>query len=209
MFKILLGSLLLSIVHASIPNHWLPIVAIAKSEKWSRGMTAMVTAVAGASHTLSTIVIGIIIGMVGYKISSEQAAAMKIAAPAILSSLGLAYIFMDLKSHRHFHEITDPEKVRRRTIPAIIVSLSVAMFLSPCLEIEAYFFTAGAHGLLGVLLVSSIYFLVTVVGLIVMVDLARRGVEKIEWPFLERHEKGVTGAVLVVLGVLSYYIISV
>jgi nickel/cobalt exporter len=32
---LLLGSLVLSLLHAAIPNHWLPIVAIGKRAGWS------------------------------------------------------------------------------------------------------------------------------------------------------------------------------
>jgi hypothetical protein len=77
------------------------------------------------------------------------------------------------------------------------------MFFSPCLEIEAYYFTAGALGRLGIATVSIIYVVVTVLGMLLLVDLGRRGIEKVRLHFLEHHEKGVTGVVLIVLGVLA------
>jgi len=49
-----------------------------------------------------------------------------------------------------------------------------------------------------------IYVLVTVLGMLLLVDLGRRGIQKIRLHFLEHHEKGVTGAVLIVLGILAY-----
>ncbi len=36
MVQLLVGSIVLSLVHAAIPNHWLPIIAVGKSERWSR-----------------------------------------------------------------------------------------------------------------------------------------------------------------------------
>jgi drug/metabolite transporter (DMT)-like permease len=80
------------------------------------------------------------------------------------------------------------------------------MFFSPCLEIEAYYFTAGALGWGGIAVVSMVYLIVTVLGMLLLVDLGRRGVEKMKWHFLEHHEKRVTGLVLVVLGVFAYFI---
>ncbi len=80
------------------------------------------------------------------------------------------------------------------------------MFFSPCLELEAYYFTAGALGWRGIAVVSTVYFLVTVLGMIVLVDLGRRGAEKIKSHFLEHHEKGVTSVVLIVLGVFAYFV---
>jgi hypothetical protein len=48
----------------------LPLVAISKAEKWSEGETLKVTTITGFSHTLSTVIIGIIVGMIGYKLSN-------------------------------------------------------------------------------------------------------------------------------------------
>jgi len=62
MWQIISGSFLLSIVHAAIPNHWLPLVAVSKSEQWRLSETLTITAITGFAHTLSTIIIGLIIG---------------------------------------------------------------------------------------------------------------------------------------------------
>ena len=39
MWQLFLGSLLLSLIHATIPNHWLPVVAVGKAEKWTMNET--------------------------------------------------------------------------------------------------------------------------------------------------------------------------
>ena len=87
-----------------------------------------------------------------------------------------------------------------------MASLSVAMFFSPCLELEAYYFTAGTLGWRGIGVVSAIYFFITVLAIVLLVLLGRRGIEKLNWHFLEHHEKGVTAAVLIVVGILAYFI---
>jgi len=66
LFQIFIGALLLSLVHASIPNHWLSIVAISRSENWTISEAMSVTLIAGSAHILSTIIVGIIIGFFGY-----------------------------------------------------------------------------------------------------------------------------------------------
>jgi hypothetical protein len=35
MYSIIIGSLIISLLHAVIPNHWLPVIAIGKKEKWT------------------------------------------------------------------------------------------------------------------------------------------------------------------------------
>src|SRR5690625_5835974 len=61
MVSILLSGLTLSVLHALIPNHWIPLVALSKKEQWKLGQTLKMTIIAGSAHVLSTILIGILI----------------------------------------------------------------------------------------------------------------------------------------------------
>lgn len=210
--QIFIGSLLLSMVHASIPSHWLPLVAISKAEKWSNKETATVTAITGASHTISTIVIGLIVGLVGYKISESYHFITRIVAPMILIALGLFYFFLEYRhsllhtEHHHHHIDVDNIIQTRRNKKSIIATLSLAMFFSPCLEIEIYYFTASRLGWWGIGIVSTVYFFVTVLGMIVIVHFASKGIKKLRWHFLEHHDKLISGIVLVLVGLLAFFV---
>lgn len=211
LYQILLGSILLSLVHASIPNHWLPLVAIGKTEKWSRRETLGVTAITGTAHTLSTIIIGIIVGLLGYQLSSSYELITKVAAPAILVALGIIYVLMDLrknKLHKHHHHLNPDEitKSKGKNKTAIIATLAFGMFFSPCLEIEAYYFTASKLGWLGIAIVSAVYFFITVSGIMTLVFFGLKGIEKIKSHFMEHHEFMVSGIVLILLGIISFFI---
>lgn len=204
--QILIGGFILSVIHALIPNHWIPLVAIGKTENWSRNETLWVTAITGSAHTLSTILVGIFIGLVGYKLSSTHEFITRVVAPSILVILGFIYLIVDLKSSHHHRNPVEIGSISRKSKLTIITSLGIAMFLSPCIEIEAYYFTAGTLGWVGIAVVSIVYLIVTVLGMLLLVDLGRKGVEKIKWHFLEHHEKRVTGLVLMVLGIFAYFI---
>lgn len=211
-FQIVLGSSLLSLVHASIPSHWLPLVAISKAEKWNNKETTVVTAITGASHTISTIVIGIIVGLVGYKLSESYHFITKSVAPLILIALGLFYFFLEYRHSlihiEHHHHHIDVENIiqTRRNKRSIIATLSLAMFFSPCLEIEIYYFTASRLGWFGIGIVSIVYFLVTVLGMITIVHFASKGIKKLRWHFLEHHDKLISGIVLVLVGLLAFFV---
>ena len=206
LIQILIGSLLLSVVHAFIPNHWIPLVAVGKTEKWSRNETLWVTAITGGAHTISTILVGIIVGLVGYKLSSTHEFVTRVIAPLILVVLGVIYLIMDLKSSHHHRNPVEIGSISKKSKFIIITSLGTAMFFSPCIEIEAYYFTAGILGWLGIAVVSIVYLIVTVLGMLLLVDLGRKGAEKIKWHFLEDHEKKAMGVVLIVLGIFAYFI---
>jgi len=201
--QVLAGSFLLSVVHALIPNHWIPLVAIGKTEQWSRRETLGITAITGIAHSLSTILIGIVVGFIGFKISESYELFSHIVAPLILLSLGVIYLVLDSKAN-HAHHHVNNENISRKSKFAIVTSLAVAMFFSPCIEIEVYYFSASALGWFGISAVSIIYLVVTVLGMLLLVDLGRRGVERFHSHFLEHHERGITGALLVILGIFAF-----
>ena len=212
--QIIVGAFLLSIVHASIPNHWIPLVALSKAEKWNEKLTMGITAIAGFAHTLSTIIIGIIVGFFGYKLSDSYSFIVGVIAPSLLILLGIIYLIYSIRDnkhrhHHHSHEINIDDanltSAKKKTT-AIILTLTISMFFSPCLEIEAYFFVASSLGWQGIISVSVIYTIITIAGMLLLVWLGMKGVRKIKSHFLEHHEKTITGILLIVLGIAGYFI---
>jgi hypothetical protein len=207
MYQIFIGSLALSLIHAIIPNHWIPLIAISKTEKWTQRQTLLATAITGFSHTLSTIIIGIIIGVIGYKLSASYSIISTVAAPIVLIGLGLIYMILEFSVHHHHegheHSPSISDKVGKAKWRAILTSLSIAMFFTPCFEIEAYYFQAGTIGWPGILIVSVVYLLMTLSVMLLLVYFGMKGIQTFNSHFLEHHEKGITGAVLIALGVLA------
>lgn len=210
--QVFIGSFLLSIVHALIPSHWLPLVAIGKAEKWSSAETTSVAIITAVSHTLSTVVIGIIVGLVGYKLSETYHYITHYIAPVILVILGLVYFYLEYRhskvktEHNHYHVDVDGIVKQKKSKRSIVLTLSIAMFFSPCLEIEVYYFTASRLGWIGIGIVSTVYFFVTVIGIVLLVYLASKGVQKLKWHFLEHHEKIISGVILILVGLLAFFV---
>ena len=202
MVTLITGSLVLSILHALIPNHWLPVLAISRKESWSIGQTTSVTFITGLSHALSTVLIGVVIGVVGVTLAEHIESFAHIVAPLILILLGLFYVYQHHR-HKHFHLHPQPKSISKRRV---VVGLVVAMFFSPCFEIEAYFLMAGAHGWEQVTLLAVLYTVVTVTGMVVWVRLAYRGLFKLNWHALEHNAGIITGATLILTGIASFFI---
>jgi hypothetical protein len=120
--------------------------------------------------------------------------------------LGVVYIILERRGSGHHHEHIKTVQTKRKSKFAITISLSAAMFFSPCLELEAYYLTAGTMGWRGISAVSAVYFFITVSGIVLLVFLGQKGIDRLNWHFLEHHEKGLTGAVLVAVGILAYFI---
>jgi nickel/cobalt exporter len=208
MWQLFLGSMLLGLIHPLFPNHWIPLIAISKTEKWTNKETIVATLITGFSHTLSTIIIGIVVGFVGIKLSESYSYITKIAAPLILVLIGVIYLILDVRSshhHQHF-ELNNDSLKNRKSRAAIIFTLCIGLFFSPCIEIEAYYFQAASQGWIGILLVSLVYLIMTLTIMVFLVYMGLKGVNKFNIHFLDHHEKMITGIVLILLGSLAYFV---
>jgi putative Mn2+ efflux pump MntP len=203
MFSILTGSLLLSLLHAVIPNHWLPVLAIGRKENWTINEVSRVTFLSGLAHALSTIIIGIIIGLLGLKLTESVHYFSHIVAPLVLILLGLFFIYQHHR-HKHFHLHNQPKPTFSKK--KIIATLVVAMFFSPCMEIEAYFLLAGSFGWYAIISIALLYLVVSVSGMVIWIRLAYKGIIKLNWHKLEHNAGIITGLTLIVTGVLTFYI---
>ena len=202
MITLITGSLILSVLHALIPNHWLPVLAISKKDNWSLRQTTSITFISGLAHALSTVFIGVIIGVVGVQLSSSVENFTHYIAPGILIGIGVFYIYQHHR-HQHFHLHAQSIVTTKRKA---IVTLAIAMFFSPCFEIEAYFLLAGTLGWWMILLLASLYTVVTVSGMVLWVRLTYKGMLKLNWHALEHNAGVITGITLLLTGILSFFI---
>jgi hypothetical protein len=207
--QLLLGALTLSLLHATVPSHWLPLVLVARSERWPRAKALGGTALAGFAHTLSTILIGVLVGLFGKRLAAEHGELLRLGAPVLLALLGLVYLGLQVRErgHEHAHEHgVSPEALRGRSGWGLLAALTGAMFLSPCLEIEPYFFFAGAQGWPGIATVSLLYLVVSVAGMVALVALGLAGLSRLELRWLDHYEMGVVGLAFLALAAVAYWL---
>jgi len=109
-FALILAVAAVGVFHTIGPDHWMPIVALARSRGWSRGRTARAAAIAGIGHTLSTLAIGVVIWGVGAVFAARYAHGVNLVAALALLGFGgwVAWTgWRELKSggahgHEHF-----------------------------------------------------------------------------------------------------------
>lgn len=203
MFSILTGSLVISLLHAVMPNHWLPVITIGRKENWSIQEVTQVTFTCAIAHGISTLLIGIVLAFLGAKLNDSVTHFTNTIAPAIIIAIGLIFIYRH-HIHKHFH--IDEDIKKKKTKAAIITALVIAMFFSPCMEIEAYFLLAGAQSTQLVWLVAALYMVITTTGMVLLVRYAFKGLLKLKWHSLEHNAGIVTGITLVVTGIISFII---
>jgi nickel/cobalt exporter len=203
MISVITGALIISLLHAIIPNHWLPVIAIGRKEKWSLNEVIKVTLICALAHGTSTILIGVILSMVGAELEDSITDFADVVAPIILISIGLIFIY---RHHRHKHFHIDENIKKKKSKGAIIAALSAAMFFSPCMEIEAYFLLAGTQAAWLVWFIAFLYLLITTTGMVFLVSLGYKGILKMNWHALEHNAGIITGFTLVLTGIITFFI---
>ncbi|HEY1056456.1 MAG TPA: hypothetical protein VGE24_15025, partial [Emticicia sp.] len=178
-------------------------IAIGKKEQWSIREVLQVTLAAALAHGFSTILIGLALSFLGKSMADNINQFSHLVAPVIFILLGLVFIYRH-HHHKHFHlsEIP-PRKTSKRHI---VMALVIAMFFSPCMEIEAYFLLAGTQSYWLVACIAIMYITTTTVGMALLVSLAYKGLLKLNWHSLEHNAGIITGITLIVTGFISFFI---
>lgn len=203
MTSLLIGSFLISLLHAVIASHWLPVLAIGRKENWNLKETERVTFISGFAHVISTILIGLLLGIIGVELSESVQQFTHIIAPSILILIGF-YFIRQHYVHHHFH--LENLKTAGRPKSRIISALVLAMFLSPCMEIEAYFLMAGTKGWWMLTAIASMYAVITIAGMVLWTRLAYKVLLKLNWHKWEHNAGLISGGVLIVTGILSFFV---
>ena len=204
MNQIILGSITLSLIHALIPSHWLPFVTIGKAQGWGTRQLLRTTLLAGTAHTISTSIFGLLVSFAGFQLAENQHIIAQRIVPLFLLMLGLWLIIQHFRGDEHGH--IDEKKVKGTTYRQLLFSLVVVMFLSPCLEISAYFLSAGAVGWIAVVTIIIIYNILTISGMIMMTLLANHGIGRLNVHWLQHNEQLITGLTLICLAVFNFFI---
>ncbi|GAB4092854.1 hypothetical protein [Flaviaesturariibacter terrae] len=204
MYSVVAGTILLALVHALIPNHWLPLVAVARAERWKARDVTLITFLAALGHVLGTVGLGYVLGLIGKELREEYGRVIYVVASVLLIVFGLIYYTVNLPHHHHASEkdVNGYKRSRGRWILIFIVM----MFLSPCLEVESLFLSAGAHGMAFVTFLSVLYAVVSISGILLLVTLGHRGVKLLSAHFIEHNEKRISGVVLILVGILTFFL---
>lgn len=204
MFSVLTGTFLLAVVHALIPNHWLPLVAVARSEHWKPKDVTLITFLAALAHVAGTVILGIVLGLIGKELQEDYGQVIYVASSVLLIVFGLIYFTVNLPHHHHSAQ-KDVAAYKRSKGRWILIFI-VMMFLSPCLEVESLFLSAGAYGMGVVSLMALIYAVVSISGILLLVNLGYKGANLLGADFIEHNEKRISGIVLILIGIISFFL---
>ncbi len=200
--QLFISVIAISILHAILPNHWLPVVALSKQFGWTGRKTAVITMIAALAHSLSTVIIGILIAL-GSMTLDGILPYFKYVAAGILIALGLLFIWRH-QHHMHFH-LREFKMKPNTSLGVILGSLLLAMFLSPCLEVGALFLVAGTGRFYITLIIAGIYTVTSAIGMTLFAWLAMQGLKKVDWHKVEHRSGLISGIILFLTGLFFIF----
>ena|SRR5947207_2107321 len=225
---IVVSGLGVAFFHAAIPTHWLPFVLTGKAQRWKRGKTLVITALAGGGHVLFTAVLGLLLASLGLALSERIGAWFPRVAGGALLCLSALYLYRQAAgiSHSHLpgghscHHSKHPEQneyeTRMRKLaeakqPAVatdffaIITLLALLTFSPCEAFVGFYVVGVRYGWTGFFLLTLVLLIGTVVGMITFTWLVLAGIQKINLRLLEKYENALIGCLLGVVGALVIF----
>ncbi len=186
------------IFHTIVPDHWAPIVLVARARGWSRAETARAAFIAGFGHTVSTLAIGVAVWVAGLAASLRFGHSVSIFSSIALVVFG-AWIALGAWREQR-------ESVRERAPAQGKTTSRIALLLilgsSPMVEGIPAFFAAAKFGP-GLLAVMSVCFAVaTIATYVATCVLSGTALARFHLGPLERYGEVVSGTLVALVGLV-------
>lgn len=204
-------------------DHYVPFVALSKSLNWTKVKTVMITTLCGIGHVLSTILIGIIGIAIGLSLSVFESIENTRGEIAgwLLVVFGLAYTFYGIyhakfkhshshhhpeinlhHDHEHTHDNIEHKHIHREPEKISSWTLFIIFVLGPCEAlIPVLMIPAANHSVSGLILVTTIFGLATILTMVGMVLLGLYGVDLLPQKKLEKHIHTFAGLTILICGI--------
>lgn len=222
---LMLTAVSLGFIHTLFgPDHYLPFIVMAQSGKWSLRKTSLVTFLCGIGHVISSVLLGFIgvaLGVAVTKLEAVESFRGNIAAWALIA-FGLVYFVWGLrralrnKPHKHFHAHGESnkhdhthnhtkehmhihmEKSTKDITPWVLFTIFVFGPCEPLIPLLMY--PAAKSSILGLLLVTTIFGVVTIMTMLSIVLISTFGIKFVPIASLERYTHTLAGATIFLCG---------
>ena len=205
------------------PDHYVPFVVLAKVRKWNTLKTVLITIICGIGHVMSSVVLGLVgiaLGIAVFKLESVESFRGDIAA-WLLIAFGFTYFIWGIHrairnrphKHIHLHEEGDVhEHVHAHSGEHLHVHnqdskkltpwvLFIIFIFGPCEPlIPLVMYPAAKGNTAAVVLVATVFGLVTIMTMLGVVLTLYYGTMKVKIQGLERYSHALAGLTIFLCG---------
>ena len=101
---LLAGAATVAVIHSLLPDHWVPLSVVARTQRWSLYRLARVSSLAAAGHVLASITLGGVVAVVGLQFQKQIEAQQGHIVGAVLILTGAGFLVWGLTGHGHAHD---------------------------------------------------------------------------------------------------------
>ena len=210
------------------PDHYIPFIALSKSNNWNKFKTAVITIFCGAGHVLSSIIIGILGYLLGTTLFSLEVLEKFRGEIAgwLLIAFGLIYFIWGIKQyikskpHSHLHSHSDGSihehththqnhahvhlKNKKNLTPWIIF---IVFVLGPCEPlIPLLIYPAASNNIFAVITVSLVFGVVTILTMLGLVFLGLYGLSFIPMRKIQNQIHALAGISILFCGIAIQFL---
>ena len=186
------------VLHTLVPDHWAPIVVVARQQRWPVIHTARAAALAGFGHVVSTLLLGAVLWAAGAALAARYGHVVNVTAAVALIAFGMWIAYGGWRElHGHPHEQHAERPIPRNTALLLIVGSS------PMLEGIPAFLAASTYGaaLLGVMAV--VFAASTIATYVATCTAGVAGLQRVSFGPFERYGEVLSGSLVAVVGVYA------
>jgi hypothetical protein len=191
-------------LHSLAPDHWAPFAALSRARNWSAGRTARVTLLCGLGHVTVSALLGLVAIAIGIEVIEALGAKMESFAGVLLITFGVVYGVWGLrkKAGHHLHGHSHPSYDHIHEEKTTAWSLFALFSVDPCVALLPILVAAAPLGWSAVLLVVVAYELSTITAMVSFVLLARAGVTRLRFHWLDHWGHVAAGGFIVLVGIV-------
>ena len=184
------------VLHTLVPDHWVPITLLARQRKWTRFETARAAFGAGLGHTLSTLLIGVLVWLLGLAFAARLGAMLSVVSSLALIAFGLWIAIGSWREMRESaHERPHAPDAGTRT------SLILVLGSSPMLEGIPAFFAAAKYGPALLAVMSVTFAFATIATYVLLCTASGALLERLRLGPLERYGEVASGVLIALVGI--------
>ncbi len=217
-----------AILHSLLPDHWVPLAVVARTQRWSLVHVGRVALLAALGHVITSLILGGLIALIGLQFQHEIETQQGHIVGIVLVLTGVCFLIWGLVGHGphgHHHEeghVHDhdhglgemqdhshehkssfrKEQPLIKRLAAITVPFGVAA--SPDLTILPVALAASALGKVAVVGVLSMFAVFTIATFIALTVIATMAGYQIKGDWLEENANTITSLVLIAIGIAAY-----
>lgn len=192
-----------ALLHAALPTHWLPFVAVGRAQGWKTPTILGLAAIAALAHIASTALVGSLLTLAG-SAAPWITQMLPALSAVVLFGFGLWYLTRGLRRSPALVGVGVGAAVAERPrVSDAAAAWGLIGFLaaSPGEALLPVYVGAGVHGWGVVALLTLAFAAGTVLGMVAFTGLALAGVERFKLQRLARFEGVALGLLLIALAV--------